>query len=138
MKNNITESFVSFDVAKILKENGFESNISSEMFTVDGFSFKKIDYNISGPIFLHSIERPSLSVAIDWIYLNFNVWISVEIGQNPRNFYPTIYSLLSDEEHNFKYFPKLWFENKIDALNSGIEVYFKHRNNIDLGFRFEL
>lgn len=57
MNNNITEDYVSFEVAKLLKEKGFEW------------------YSTEG-VWQDGIPCPTQALAIKWIRLNFGIHIS--------------------------------------------------------------
>lgn len=136
MINNIKQGYVSFEVAKLLKENGFnipyygyDKNGNLSPFN-EGYKniYSKIDY----------YYRPTCDVAIDWIYENFGIWIYCEIGENPRNFYPVITSPDRLKDHSFKYYPKFWFDSSFNAKNSGIEITFNNLNSIICGFRLDL
>jgi hypothetical protein len=95
MKNNITETYCSFEVSKLLESLGFESNESKMRFDSSGYSFQKADYNFWSEKFRDSIERPTHSLAFNWIAENFGYWISLERDME-GNFFAKI-NIISEE-----------------------------------------
>ena len=79
MINNLSEDYVSFQVAKLLKEKGFD--IYSESYYLDNTKkliehvgcYNKLDQEKDNP---HSI-RPTHSLAIKWIRENFKLEVEV-------------------------------------------------------------
>jgi hypothetical protein len=92
MNNNIQEDYVSFEVAKLLKEKDFSVDC---MHRWDS-SFNGLEFNISDiendwncnylskPYFT---SAPSHALAIKWIRENFAIDISVHCDMEERNFY---------------------------------------------------
>lgn len=78
INNSIQEDYVDFENAKILKKKGFISYESQSFFGEDGFSRDKKDYNMNTCVFVKSyIERPTIQLAVKWIYENYGIWITV-------------------------------------------------------------
>jgi hypothetical protein len=85
----ITENYASFEVASLMNELGFHSNESRQKFDSNGNSFLKTDYNFWSVKFVNSIERPTLSLSINWLSEEFGLWVWVERDMK-GNFYPKI------------------------------------------------
>lgn len=73
INNNIQESYCSFEVSKLLKEKGM--NIWSYAGWTDG----KLATAFRSKIDLH---RPTHALAIEWIRLNFDIHLSIDVGIN--------------------------------------------------------
>jgi len=95
INNNIRETYCSFEVSKALKNLLFESDESKMRFDSSGYSFQKSDYNFWSVKFCNSIERPTHSLAFNWIAENFGYWISIERDME-GNFFPKI-NIISEE-----------------------------------------
>ncbi len=78
INNNITETYCSLEVSKKLKNLFFESSESVQMFDSSGNSFYKKDYKFWSAKYVNSIERPTHSIAFNWIAENFGFWIYIE------------------------------------------------------------
>lgn len=74
MNNNITEAYCSFEVSKLLKEKGFEQ-LTQKAFIEDGteyqFETTPQNYNDENGRFYKTSSRPTHSLAIEWIRVNF-------------------------------------------------------------------
>ena len=64
----ITEDYVSFDTAKLLKENGFDWNCESKRF------YPEPDYDQESP---YGVYAPTLQMAMKWLRKVHNIDISV-------------------------------------------------------------
>lgn len=86
INNNIKEDYVSFEVAKLLKEKGFENPTLTSWENENGEIvesnikdvFHPVNYNLKG---WHKVSRPTHALAIEWIRVNHNIWIEI---------YPTV------------------------------------------------
>lgn len=73
LNNNIQESYCSFEVSKLLKEKGF--SIRSEPYR----------YNPYGELtVLEGINCPTHALAIEWIRVNFGVWVVVNFANGNK------------------------------------------------------
>lgn len=101
--NNIEEPIVSFEVAKLLKEKGFKIHTNyfytkpnTKMFGIDEHG--RI-YNIKNtPKKLYTFghycstkddyvySAPTIQMAIEWVFQNFNIWITVLPNYNHKFF----------------------------------------------------
>jgi hypothetical protein len=106
MNNNITEDYVSFELAKVLKDNGFKVKTNNyfskhlydkkyseyhgfdDEYWGDNYYY---DWNSHGepfkPFNKDCYSRPTLSVVQKWVYENFNLLISVKSGIYGLKFY---------------------------------------------------
>lgn len=79
MSNDITEDYVSFEIAKLLKEKGYEQ-----------FELHKCMYDINGNVWWGALptglgyERPTLQRAMKWLRevhkIHIQIWILEEKG----------------------------------------------------------
>lgn len=73
INNNIQEDYVDFEIAKLLKEKGFNCKTNT--------SYCWFDNTKTWEIMLHheakSIKRPTIQLVVKWIYENFGIWIYV-------------------------------------------------------------
>lgn len=72
MNNNITEDYCSFEVAKLLKEKGF--NIKCKYFFNEGSGWNRQSDSLLR-IYENLIEHPTHALAIKWIRENFGIHI---------------------------------------------------------------
>lgn len=86
--NNIKESYCSFEVCKLLKEKGFnvlpENTLETDY--IWGYEFdeedpddklKLCEFQFEDVIQYHKFLRPTHALAIEWLRVNYNIWISV-------------------------------------------------------------
>lgn len=99
MNNNIQESYCSFEVSKLLKEKGFDI-IGQKWYSADKSIYYQDEFNNNrGHIPSLYCEAPTHALAIEWIRVNFGIWISVDFD---TKYWFTIITNLSekDEELN--------------------------------------
>lgn len=71
INNEIKESYCSFEVSKLLKEKGL--NIATiKYFDFDGNSYTSLKYSYQT---IDSIAKPTHASAIEWIRINFGIWV---------------------------------------------------------------
>ena len=85
MNNNITEDYCSFEVAKLLKEKGF--NIKCKYFFNEGSGWNRQSDSLLR-IYENLIEHPTHALAIKWIRENFGISISA----NREAYYQEVYN----------------------------------------------
>lgn len=85
INNNIQEAYCSFEVSKLLKEKGFGVpcregwvNYLSSFTGEVGMPDDESNLVMDGLGNRHLIERPTHSVAIEWIRVNFGIQISAD------------------------------------------------------------
>lgn len=92
MDNNITESYCSFEVSKLLKEKGFDvytidtyndSGQSTNRYSItihddmDEAELQK-EFEVRNSEMVNDyISKPTHTLAIEWIRVNFGIWIGV-------------------------------------------------------------
>lgn len=89
INNNIQESYCSFEVSKLLKEKGFNVLCPQGYDTNDleyqRFGLPKgIQFGICSNTKESSVVAPTHALAIEWIRVNFGIWIQAathEVGK---------------------------------------------------------
>jgi hypothetical protein len=82
LNNNITESRCSFEVSKLLKEKGCDIPCNA-YYVLDFQNFKadgvlhEVDYFTNRCHQFHIASAPTHALAIEWIRVNYNVFISI-------------------------------------------------------------
>lgn len=76
LNNKIQEAYCSFEVSKLLKEKGFHSIKCKSYIVPEGFEDDRISQNLHGDG--QWICRPTHSIAIEWIRMNFSIHIHIE------------------------------------------------------------
>ena len=77
INNNIQESYVSFEVAKLLKEKGADLIGGKKAYNLDGsrrISITSYHYNDE----TYPITDCTQSTAIEWLRVNFGIWIKID------------------------------------------------------------
>ena len=92
INNNIQESYCSFEVSKLLKEKGFDCYTTTWHQRGNGIVGdvvgKSDRYNSKGEAYT---SRPTHALAIEWIRVNFEIWIIIEPDiQNNRCWFQII------------------------------------------------
>lgn len=117
INNNISEQIVSFEVAKLAYEKGFNNPNKGTyvpMYNIDGELVKeKLGYNVELPNIFDKgfIIAPTQNLLIDWIRINFNVHIECIMDiptEGPQDGCYTYVTLMkTDQNYEVKYFPTL-------------------------------
>lgn len=63
----ITEDYVSFETAKLLKEKGFDEGCRAHYGNAGSFSYEKYEVEASGCEMHNAILAPTLQMAIKWL-----------------------------------------------------------------------
>jgi hypothetical protein len=89
---NITEDYVSFETAKLLKEKGFKGE--GEHFYEDNkiTNFANYWYRITSEQKYKAIEAPTLQMAMKWLRDVHNICISVDVKIRGGKYYVRISS----------------------------------------------
>jgi len=114
MNNNIQESYCSFEVSKLLKEKGF--NVGSKLYYNDdelGKEFGLCNVNI---LYKNSypnniIEVPTHSLAIEWIRVNFGIWIQ------------TLYSYTDSRDEYHYHYEIFYRNNRVRKFKASARYY---------------
>lgn len=67
------------------------------------------------------LNIPTIAEVVMWIYEKHGIWMWIEKGVNPDNFYPVIQNHI-----NFKYSMKHWKDSISEAYEAGIEYVLKN------------
>lgn len=132
LKNNIKESYCSPEVSKLLKEKGFNgktisffdnSNKLSEPKDrkVDGFIIYNIlPWNTIKPFY---IARPTHSIAIEWIRVNFGIWVSTDY--DTKSWFEII-TIFSDNNNNDNRIIQNEYASPQEAIDAGLLYVLKN------------
>ena len=71
----ITEDYVSFETAKLLKEKGFNEGCRAHYGTDGSFSYEKYEVEASGCEMHNAILAPTLQMAMKWLRNTFHLEI---------------------------------------------------------------
>ena len=71
----ITEDYVSFEIAKLLKEKGFDEGCRAHYGTAGSFSYEKYEVEASGCEIHNAILAPTLQMAMKWLRKKYNLEI---------------------------------------------------------------
>lgn len=121
INNNLTEKLVSFEVAKLLKEAGFD--VVTSLIYMTNRELNPLFENINN--LKHSdgnnpfISAPTQQLAIDWIRVNFDIHILVNIAIDDRWYFESFNlkgkrnaEILTDEEY--------WFNTPEEAKEAAL------------------
>lgn len=124
---------ISFKIAKILKDVGFESksryyNSAGELADVP--DNPGIDYRHTNNMMQRfRYEAPPLSEVISWLYEKYNVWIWVKLDDYDKKFY---FRIVEDSKVRFKSVESLQkFKDPFSAYEEAIKYYFEIVANED-------
>ena len=74
----ITEDYVSFEMAKLLKEKGFDEFCRAHYGITNGnLYYEKVEVEASGCEMHNSILAPTLQMAMKWLREKYNVFIDI-------------------------------------------------------------
>jgi len=114
MNNKIEESYCSFEVSKQLKEKGFNVNCDWSFKPTDN-SIQKVYTNNSH---FPALARPTHAIAIEWIRINFGIYVSAGYYFNPIKLdvilFEAVWSSKSHDgtvENAIKRISENWIEN---------------------------
>jgi hypothetical protein len=95
----ITEDYVSFETAKLLKEKGFNEGCRSHYGTAGSFSYEKYEVESSECEMHNAILAPTLQMAMKWLREVHKLYVDVYIVKNYDN--KTIEYCITIEDLNF-------------------------------------
>jgi hypothetical protein len=145
MNQKIKPTYVTFEQAKWFKEKGFDEYCNQyysqalfegtnkdwegifSKFTV----FKCSDFHFNSKPQNNDLwfecSAPEQWQVIEWLRVNHGIWVFLERGLEPVNFYPVI-----DNNHkvtSFKYHPPMWYNSPQEAYSAAFD-YIKDNNLI--------
>jgi len=103
----ITEDYVSYETAKLLKEKGFNGVMSNrEWYVIKPFStgtiWNSINYNIGDTTSEYNkeccIPRPTIQMAMKWLRKTHNLFVFPFPQMNTNKFWVEIYQLSNNQE----------------------------------------
>jgi hypothetical protein len=74
----ITEDYVSFETAKLLKEKGFDGGCRARYGTAGSFSYERFEIEESDREMYNAILAPTLQMAMKWLREKYNLFPVVE------------------------------------------------------------
>lgn len=124
----ITENYVSFEIAKLLKEKGFDWDCNAGYFITDYNVYKKgclvaIDKIVKTELYSDDfiIPTPTLAVVQKWLLEMHNYFIEITCDVNDHKwFYTNVYKL-GDETWEQNSYWNLTFDTYENALEAGIK-----------------
>lgn len=119
----ITEDYVSFETAKLLKEKGFDENTPVNYFVGDdkprGCVVGEMIYHKRGEEDAHLIACPTLQMTMKWLRKNYNIHIEPRYFPMPNIYrYVIIHSSFTNK--NIDSHPQ-YFNTYEQACESGIK-----------------
>jgi hypothetical protein len=141
MNQEIKPTYVTFEQAKWLKEKGFDVEckryyLEKDKNLYEGFEHeywgdyrcKNWNADIIGIKPFHGFcSAPEQHQVVEWLLVNHGIWVFLERGLEPVNFYPVI-----DNNHqvtSFKYHPPMWYNSSQEAYSAAFD-YIKDNNLI--------
>ena len=115
----IEEDYVSFEIAKLLKEKGFEGRMHT-FYTEEGTEMESA-YVVPSNFF--PIYRPTLQMAMKWLREVHNLHIQPEITAWPRKGYFVEIYLYKNRHNNFEKVP--FVEHK-ESYEEACEIAIKY------------
>lgn len=138
MNNNIQEDYVSFEVAKLLKEKGFEVPIRNYSLQKDKHEtiYEGFDDNYWGDNrvvnwnndivgikpFTGFLSRPTIALAVKWLHENFTTWLNVEPTEH--GFWRFI--IFSKEVMDVENLTKAFYSSPQEAYQAALEYTLKN------------
>jgi hypothetical protein len=126
MTQEIKPTYVTFEQAKWLKEKKFKGRSryyggSGELVEVPNII--ENDYrHTNNEMQRFRWEAPEQHQVVEWLRVNHGIWVWVEKGRNPKNFYPAIDS--GKEIASFKHLPKMWRDTPQEAYSAAFDYIF--------------
>jgi hypothetical protein len=141
MQQEIKPTYVTFEQAKWLKEKEFDIKcknyyVEGDKELNEGFDheywgdYRCINWNadvIGIKPFDGFSSAPEQWQLVEWLLVNHGIWVFLERGLEPVNFYPVI-----DNNHkvtSFKYHPPMWYNSPQEAYSAAFD-YIKENNLI--------
>jgi len=114
----ITENYVSFEVAKLLKEKRFEEHCKS-LYRENGRVETVGNYNNIDDDKYISFSRPTQALVIKWLRIKHNIHVSIfpsfaedNLSYLPVGYYSSIYWIFADNKPKLVDLPKDYATNK--------------------------
>ena len=121
---NINEEYVSFEIANLLKEKGFD-NICNGYYnqekTLQKCSLCSIEDTLKSPFYFDCIPAPTIQMAMKWLREVHNIVCNIDIES--RNFYYySVFIIRSSNEAQYQLTSqKPYFETYEEACEAAIK-----------------
>ena len=120
----ITEDYVSFEIAQLLKEKGFDIPCRQAY-----FNGSLVDYTMYGFCNGELLDCPSQSFALKWLKEVQSIYITSEPDINDKHcFYPAIYTMTEEswDIQCFEELEKLSFDKPEQAVEAALLYVLKN------------
>ena len=115
----ITEDYVSFETAKLLKEKGFNEGCRAHYGTDGSFSYEKYEVEASGCEMHNAILAPTHQMVMKWLREEYNIHIEPRYFPTP-NIYRYVIIRLPFTRENIDSHPQ-YFNSYEEAVEAGIK-----------------
>lgn len=132
----IEEAYVSFEIAKLLKEKGFNVETEHKIWYVvkpysTGTPFNSITYGVGEKTREyskeHCISMPTQQMVMRWFLLNYDFFITVVCNNNQDlNFSFEIYEKVVEEHDSYWYKANVVADNNFNVPEEAIEAALKY------------
>lgn len=113
MENNINESHCSFELSKVLKEKGFNVGCKYFYHSKDKIESIANKYPLNSEL-NNQYSRPTHALAIEWLRVNFGIWVYVNMRMQPDMGGKQWYYVVDGKATNDR------FLHPEDAINIGL------------------
>lgn len=122
----ITEDYVSYEVAKLLKEKGFKGECLGVYFPNGRFDTfdTAFDYNLNDGNLSHAINAPTLQMAMKWLREVKNILISVNPTLDKDGFVCVMYYIWDIDDIETKAITSGLYSH--ESYNECVEVAIKY------------
>lgn len=123
------EQIVPPQIALKLKDLGFDEPCNYQYEKIDNYyeMERTRDLNNNSDYLsrtfksLYLTSAPTFAEVVDWLYEKHGIWVYVEFGENPNNFFPVIQDLKKRVTNSYKYEVNFWFDSPTEAYEAGIK-----------------
>jgi len=108
---------VNFEIAKLLKEKGFNKALPSICFIKEESNYTStMVYEVLDMDFEY-ILRPTIAEVVMWLYEKHGIWVTVSMENNEEDQVSFYYTILHNDEGEAK------FKERMSDYNSPTEAY---------------
>ena len=117
----ITEDRVTFEIAKLLRDKGFEQDTVSYPYYTDNGNLFTGDVNTPTQRYYNAASAPTLQMVLKWLREVHGIFIEITCCVNDKyDFYVGVYIKGNECWDRCNYYPE-GFETFEEACNTGIE-----------------
>ena len=123
----IEEDYVSFEIAKLLKEKGFDEGCRSHYGTSGSLSYEKYEVEASGCEMHDAILAPTLQMTMKWLRESHNIFIAINIV--------THVTVTMEQKY---YFFKLYIDRRPYnvPLNDSVKLYSSYEEACEAAIKY--